>query len=48
MISLKLRARVVAGRLVLEVGDGPPVIVCRVITCPCCSTKFVPEVPCLR
>ncbi len=47
-ISLDLRARVVRGRLVLEVGNAPPVVVGRVLVCPCCGEKSFVEAPCPR
>jgi hypothetical protein len=49
-LSLKIRARVIAGRVVLEVDDEPPTILGRVISCPCCGAPaaFVEAPPCPR
>jgi hypothetical protein len=46
-LSVKISARVIAGRLVLEVSGEPPTILFRVVTCPCCGEQL-PEPKCRR
>jgi hypothetical protein len=35
------RARVVMGRIVLEVDGQPPLVIARVVQCPCCGAKTI-------
>lgn len=45
-LVLELRVRVVGGRVVLYAGNSPPVVLGRVLDCPCCGARSFVEAPC--
>ncbi len=45
-LALDLRVRLVRGRVVLDVEGSPPVVLGRLVLCPCCGERSFVEAPC--